>query len=48
MHLAAADRAEVMPTSKRDFRTASAELALALAAFATLCVVVLTVAPQSA
>ena len=48
MHLAAADRAEVMPASRRGFRAAWVEVALAAAAFATLCVVVLSVAPQPA
>jgi hypothetical protein len=48
MHLAAADRAEVMPASRRGFRAAWVEAALAAAAFATLCVVVLSVAPQPA
>jgi hypothetical protein len=47
MDLAAADRAEVMPATRR-FPAAWAEVALAAAAFATLCVVVLSVAPQTA
>src|ERR1041384_5268347 len=48
MHVAAADRAEVMPASRRGFRAAWVEVALAAAAFAALCVVVLSVAPQAA
>jgi hypothetical protein len=48
MHLAAADRADVIPTSKRGFPAAWVEVALAVAVFATLCVVVLSVAPQTA
>jgi hypothetical protein len=44
----AADRAEAIPASKRGLRPAWAEVALAGTAFATLCVVVLSVAPQPA
>src|ERR1700751_2941338 len=44
MHVAAGDRAEVISTSRR----AWVEIALAAAAFATLCVVVLSVAAQTA
>jgi len=48
MHFAAADRTGVMALSRRGLRVAWVEVALAVAAFAVLCAVVLPVAPQAA
>ena len=48
MNLSTAGRADVAPAARSGIRAASAEVALAVAAFATLCVVVISVSPQSA
>src|SRR6478609_7437513 len=48
MRLAVRDRADVMPASRRGFRAAWVEVAFAAAAFAALCVIVISVAPQTA
>jgi hypothetical protein len=48
MSIATASRAGRVPAARRRIRAAWAEVALAVAAFAVLCVLVLTVAPQSA
>jgi hypothetical protein len=48
MDLAASDRADRMPAARRAHRAVWTEAALAVAAFAALCAVVLPVAPQAA
>src|SRR5690349_22116639 len=48
MNVAGASRDEVVPAAKCGIRVQRAEATLALAAFAAMCVVVLSVAPQSA
>jgi hypothetical protein len=48
MNVAGASRDEVVPAAKCGIRVQRAEATLALAAFAALCVVVISVAPQSA
>src|ERR1700758_1210745 len=48
MNLATGNRAEVVPAATRGIRAEWAEAALTVAAFAVLCALVLSVAPQTA